>query len=68
MRVYLLKDSDFETLLDNLDRDPKHGYRGGSSTVLSEQERQIYDDAHRFYNYQIRVWLGKVKSGDERQQ
>ena len=68
MRVYLLKDSDFETLLDNLDRDPKHGYRGGSSQVFLKKKRQIYDDVHRFYNYQIRVWMGKVKSGDERQQ
>ncbi len=61
MKVYLLKDSDLQRLLDNLDRNPEHGYRGGSSQVFNKQERQAYKEAHQFYNYQIRNWIDSIK-------
>ena len=65
MRVYLLKDSDFQKLLDNIDRDPRHGWGGGSSQVLSEAESRAHYDAHRFFNYQIQCWIDKVKEERE---
>ncbi len=61
MKVYILKDSDFQRLLDNVDRNFEHGMRGGSSQVLDTQERQAHNDAHRFYNYQVRNWIDSVK-------
>jgi len=61
MKVYILKDSDFQKLLDNIDRDPSHGRDGGSSQVLDKQERQAYNEAHRFYNYHIRTWIEALK-------
>lgn len=61
MKVYILKDSDFQRLLDNVDRNPEHGMEGGSSQVFDERERQAYKEAHRFYNYQIRNWIDSVK-------
>lgn len=60
MKVYLLHESDIERLRTLIDRDPKHGYEGGSSTVLSEMERRAHDEAHRFYNYQICRWIDEV--------
>lgn len=64
MKVYILKDSDFEHLLTSIDRDPRHGERGGSSQVLSTVEEGAHDDAHRFYNYQVRTWINLVQRGD----
>ena len=61
MKVYLLKDSDLQRLLDNIDRNPEHGYKGGSSQVLDEQERQAHKEAHKFYNYQIRTWIDSIQ-------
>ncbi len=61
MKVYLLKDSDLQRLLDNIDRNPEHGYRGGSSQVFNEQEKRAYKEVYRFYNYQIRTWIDSIK-------
>lgn len=61
MKVYLIKEEDFEKLLLMIDRDPTHGYEGGSSNSMNEQERRVYDEAHRFYNYQVRTWIDEVK-------
>lgn len=63
MRRYILSDADFDRLLLMIDRDPKHGYEGGSSQaqVRDREEDRAFDEAHRFYNYQIRKWLGEVK-------
>jgi len=61
VKVYILKDSDLQRLLDNIDRNPEHGLKGGSSQVFDEQEMQAYKDAHRFYNYQVRTWIDSIK-------
>lgn len=61
MKVYLLKESDFDALLVAIDRDPIHGLNGGSSDALGEKEREAHKKAHRFYNYQIRCWIDNVK-------
>ena len=61
MKAYILSDRDFEDLLSAIDRDPKWGFEGGSSAVLSAEQRQLHDEVHRFFNYQIRTWMDKVK-------
>jgi hypothetical protein len=61
MKAYILSEDDFEQLLTAIDRDPKWGTKGGSSQTVSQVEKLAYEDAHRFYNYQIRTWLDKVK-------
>lgn len=61
MKIYLLKEEDFETLLAAIDRDPHHGERGGSSVAMSEIEDRAHAAAHRFYNYQVRRWLDRVR-------
>lgn len=61
MKVYQLTEKDFQQLIDKLDKDPAHGYMGGGSGPLSVEERRIYTEAHRHYNYQIRTWISKVK-------
>ena len=61
MKAYILTESDFERLKTLIDRNPTHGYDGGSGRVLDEQERRAHDDAHRFYNYQVHKWLDEVK-------
>lgn len=64
MKVYVIQDSDFEALTTALDRDPKHGPTGGSSTVLTPEEQRAHDEAHRFFNYQVRTWIERMKRGD----
>lgn len=64
MRAYILTEKDFGLLLSEIDRDPEHGYNGGSSAVLSRTEREAFSEAHRFYNYVIRKWIDKVKESE----
>lgn len=63
MKAYILTEKDFETLLLKIDRDPKHGANGGSSqsSVRDEPNQRIYDEVHRFYNYQVRKWIDEVQ-------
>ncbi len=65
MKVYLLKDVDFERLLAAIDRDPVHGLRGGSSTLLTDGEKEMHEKVHRFFNYHIRQWIDSVKGVEE---
>lgn len=59
-KVYLITDKDFDELTLRVDRNPKHGANGGSSAVLSDLERKAHDEAHSFYNYQVRVWISEM--------
>jgi hypothetical protein len=61
MKVYIIKDEDVDRLLDNLDRDPKYGARGGSSQVISKEQQLMFEEVHRFYNFQIRRWLDEIR-------
>jgi len=61
MKAYILTEKDFDLLLSEIDRNPEHGWNGGSSAVISEEERRVYNEAHRFYNYIIHKWIDKVK-------
>lgn len=61
MKCYLLKDEDFEELFSAIDRDPRWGTKGGSSDVMSKEEQEAHEKAHRFYNYQLRTWADKMK-------
>lgn len=56
MKVYIINDRDIEDLLLRIERDPA---RNGH--VLNATERVAYDDAQRFYNYQLLTWIGKIK-------
>jgi len=61
MKMYLITEGDCEALLTSIDRDPSYGQQGGSSDVLSDDERRAHEKAHRFLNYQVRCWLDKIK-------
>lgn len=61
MKVYILKEQDFESLLALLDRDPEYGRSGGSSHPLTEKEREAHVQAHGFFNYQIRGWIAAMQ-------
>lgn len=60
MKVFLIKDEDIDRLLLLLDRDPAYGARGGSSAVLTLEERRAHELTHRFFNFQIRRWIDEV--------
>lgn len=62
MKAYILKESDFDSLLAAIDRNPAHGYDGGLSQAMTDNELRIYNEAHRFYNYQIVKWIGKQQA------
>jgi hypothetical protein len=55
VKVYMLKDEDFERLIAELEKDPVH------SRVLQEKDRQVFEEAFRFFNYHVRIWISKVK-------
>ncbi len=61
MRVFLLKEEDFDRLRLTIDRNPEHGLNGGSSQVFSETEKEAQLEAHRFYNYQVVRWIESVR-------
>jgi hypothetical protein len=61
MKAFILSEKDLEDLCTMLDRDPSYGYHGGSSTSISDQQKQAYQEAHRFFNYQVRTWIDNVK-------
>lgn len=60
MKIYLITDDDIERLKTAIDRNPQYGPNGGSSGVVNQEEREIYDEAHRFFNYQVRRWIADV--------
>lgn len=62
MKAFILKQDDFDKLLLMIDRDPKHGQSGGSSqsSVRDPEANRLYDEVHRFYNYQLRKWIDEV--------
>ncbi len=61
MKAYILTEKDLDNLVLRIDRNPKHGTEGGSRVALSEQERKAHDEAHRFFNFQVRRWIDEVK-------
>lgn len=65
MRVYLLTDEDIEALTAAIDRDPMWGTQGGSSCVMTEKAREAHEEAHRFFNYQVRAWIDRVTAKKE---
>lgn len=64
MKVYLITEKEITSLLALLDRDPTYGRNGGSSIVLTKEQREFYEQAHAFYNYQVRTWIDQIK-GDK---
>lgn len=62
MKMYLLTQADIDRLLLRVDRDPKHGAKGGSSdsSVRDPEQNAAFDKAHGFYNYQVRAWIDEV--------
>lgn len=64
MKVYLITDKDIQVLLDKLQRDPRFG--PPNVGVSETSERQAYQDAHRFYNYHVHVWLDEVVRGEQK--
>ena len=65
MRIYVLKQRDFDNLLAHINRDPCRGCDGGSSVVMSEEDRKAHEIAFRFFNYQICTWISDVQREGE---
>ncbi len=62
MKAFILKQNDLDRLLTYIDRNPEHGRDGGSSSAtVSEHDQMVRNEAHRFYNYQVRKWIGEVE-------
>lgn len=55
MKAYILKDEDFEKLIDKIEKKREHG------STLTVQEQMLENDIYRFFNYHIRVWMDEVK-------
>lgn len=62
MKMYLLTQADLDRLRLFTQRDPRWGTEGGSSDVSVNDpgKKEAYDQAHRFYNYQVCKWIDEV--------
>jgi hypothetical protein len=56
VKYYLIKDEDIEVLRALIIQDPRRAH-GRPMTVV---ETEAHDTAHRFYNYQVEAWIGKI--------
>lgn len=56
MKAYILKDDDFESLVAAINCDTRQNGR------LTEEEARVYEDAHRFFNYHVQVWIQKMRA------
>lgn len=61
MKAYILSENDLSNLLAYIDRDPRYGDKGGSSRAFTEEQREAFIEAHRFFNFQVRRWIDEVK-------
>ncbi len=55
MRVYLLKESDFQRLTSALDKAVCHG---------TPEQKTFVEENYRAFNYHIRGWINEVKRDD----
>jgi hypothetical protein len=55
MKAYILKDEDFQKLIDRFEKDFK------KNRAMTQEEERIYDDAYRFFNYHFRNWMAEVQ-------
>lgn len=62
MKVYMLTEADFERLLLRIGQDPRP--RIPAQSPHNADHRDLIEQAHRFYNYEIHTWLSAVK-GDK---
>lgn len=61
-KAYILQEKDFEELIELIARDPRCGDSGQMSSVaISQLEQQAHDQARRFFNYNIRRWIDRVR-------
>lgn len=61
MKAYILTETDFQKLCLILDTNPEYGYDGGSSQILTPEERAAFKAAHSFYRYKLHGWINEVK-------
>lgn len=67
MKIYVITDNDLNRLILRIDRNPQHGEDGGSSRgTPTPEQRKAEEEAHRFFNYQVRCWMSEVTEGDRK--
>ncbi len=67
MKVYIVTDDDITRLILAVDRNPQHGQDGGSSRATPTPERlQIENEAHGFFNHQVRRWIKEISDGERK--
>jgi hypothetical protein len=57
MKVYILKDSDFEVLLDKLKLESVNK----TECISNFEEKKKIDDIYRYFNYTVCRWMGEMK-------
>lgn len=58
MKIFLLTSNDIDLLIKTIESDPERA--NDSSSVFTDEELLAYHDAQRWYNYEIRKWIGNV--------
>lgn len=54
MKAYIIKEEDIELLRAKIKEDPTIG------RMPDEAEKRIHDQARRFFNYRIEVWIDSI--------
>jgi len=57
-KIFLITQKDLDRLFLLVDQNPEQ--YGGGSNHMSDEQRNIYRDAHRFYNYNVRKWVDEI--------
>lgn len=67
MKVFLINDDDLNNLILAIDRNPQHGHNGGSSRGTPTKDKlMIENEAHSFFNHQVRKWINGISSGERK--
>lgn len=65
MKVFIITESDLSNLILAIDRNPQHGEKGGSSRgTPSREQLAVEQEAHSFFNFQVRRWIKEISSGE----
>ncbi len=60
MKVYVLTEADFEKLILKIGQDVRP--RVSAQNPANPEHRQLLEEVHRFYNYEVRTWMSDVKA------
>lgn len=60
MKRFILTQEDLNRLLLMIDQNPAQSGGSTQHSLHDPAKREVYEQAHRFYNYNVRKWIDEV--------